>query len=58
MTNQPDEERDEADTARCRDDLMLKMAKQPPMTHAELVEKLRLERGEKKGRGRKPAPKD
>lgn len=50
---------DEDDTARCRDELVLKLAKLKPMTNAELLAKQRAEKPPKpeKGRGPKPAPK-
>lgn len=43
--------------AKSRDELLLKMATLPPMTHAELKAKLATQRPPKKGREPKPAPK-
>ena len=45
---EPDDE-----AAKCRDDLLLKMATLPPMTHAELKAKLAAERAAAK-KGREP----
>lgn len=47
------------ETDRCRDDLILKMARQAPMSHDELKARLAAERaagGAKKGRGPKAPP--
>lgn len=48
---------DDDEVAKCRDALMLKMAAQPPMTHAELQARVKAAKAVKKGRGQKPAPK-
>lgn len=48
---------DDDETDKCRDALMLKMASQQPMSHAELQAKLKAARPAKRERGPKPAPK-
>lgn len=50
MADTPEETAEEGDTARCRDDLMLKLAKLKPMTNAELLAKQRAEKAASGGK--------